>query len=305
MLMAVRVVSLPATARRMKNGAISWGASMSSPRVLLTSAEVRSLRGCWRRSSASSFMMVTSWTPAPIRASPMSRPCSISGSPAPRMTLVASSTVSNSLRGMPIMSQMMRSGNGREIASTRSTSPFSHISSITSVQTVSTESSTACSSRGAKERPTMPRWRAWRGLSMAMNDPKNSMVSAGMSKMLTEPLPEQKSCGRLADLEDVGVPGRRVEGELLVEDRVLHGRLEERCLRAQLCEGGHPGPERQSPELGVDERQALRAHCGSPRPGTATEALRDSTAPHPGPHPARFRTPSLRAPRPSARPAPR
>ena len=44
-LIAVRVVSLPATARRMKNGAISCGASMSSPTSLWTSADVRSSVG--------------------------------------------------------------------------------------------------------------------------------------------------------------------------------------------------------------------------------------------------------------------
>ena len=49
---------------------------------------------------------------------------------------------------------------------------------------------------GVNERATMPRWRAWRGSSMLMNDPKNSSASAGMSGIDTAPLPEQKSCGR-------------------------------------------------------------------------------------------------------------
>ncbi len=44
-----------------------------------------------------------------------SLPAIMSGSPPPRMMLVASSTVWNSLRGMPIMSQMMSSGNGCDI----------------------------------------------------------------------------------------------------------------------------------------------------------------------------------------------
>jgi len=109
---------------------------------------------------------------------------------------VASSTVLNSLRGMPIMSQMMSSGNGCDTTSTRSTSPSSHMSSSTSVQIVSTESSTPASCRGVKDRPTMPRCRAWRGSSMAMNEPKNSRASAGMSAMLVDPWPEQKSAGR-------------------------------------------------------------------------------------------------------------
>ena len=111
------------------------------------------------------------------------------------MTLVASSTVWNSLRGMPIMSQITSSGNGCEIASTRSTSPFSHMPSMTSAQITSTESRTPWSCRGVNDRDTMPRWRAWRGSSMPMNEPKNSMASAGMSAIDVEPRPEQKSFG--------------------------------------------------------------------------------------------------------------
>ena len=108
---------------------------------------------------------------------------------------MASNTVLNSDRGMPIMSQITRSGNGAEIVSTRSTSPFSHMSSMTSVQMRSTESSTDSSRRGVKARETMPRWRACRGSSMLMNDPKNSMASAGMSGIDTAPWPEQNSLG--------------------------------------------------------------------------------------------------------------
>ena len=82
---------------------------------------------------------------------------------------MASSTVSNSLRGMPIMSQMISSGNGCESTSTRSTSPRSQNPSITSVQIVSTESSTPASSVGVNVLATIRRWWAWRGLSMLMN----------------------------------------------------------------------------------------------------------------------------------------
>ena len=120
----------------------------------------------------------------------------MSGSPAPRMTLVARSTVLNSLRGMPIMSQITSSGNGCEIVSTRSTSPFSHMPSMTSLQVRSTESSRLRRWAGVKVRATMPRWRACRGSSMTMNDPKNSIASAGRSGIEVEPRPEQKSSGR-------------------------------------------------------------------------------------------------------------
>ena len=83
--------------------------------------------------------------PAPKSAVSTSPPPVISGSPEPRITFVASRTVLNSLRGMPIMSQMTSSGNGCDSTSTRSTSPFSQKSSITSAQIVSTESSSPCS----------------------------------------------------------------------------------------------------------------------------------------------------------------
>ncbi len=73
-----------------------------------------------------------------------------SASPPLRITLVASSTVPNSLRGIPIMSQMINSGNGWESTSTRSTSPRSQNPSITSVQIDSTDSRTPCNCVGVK-----------------------------------------------------------------------------------------------------------------------------------------------------------
>ena len=96
---------------------------------------------------------------------------------------------------MPIMSQITSSGNGAEMVSTRSTSPCSQMPSMTSSQIVATESSTDSSRRGVNARDTMPRWRAWRGSSMLMNDPKNSMASMGRSGMATAPWPEQNSLG--------------------------------------------------------------------------------------------------------------
>ena len=94
------------------------------------------------------------------------------------------------------MSQITSSGNGCDSTLTRSASPCSQNWSSTSEQIVSTESSTPCNCRGVNERDTMPRWRAWRGSSMLMNDPKNSSASGGRSGIDTAPLPEQKSFGR-------------------------------------------------------------------------------------------------------------
>ena len=70
---AVLVVSFPATARRMKNGPSSSGASRWPSTSAWTSAEVRSSVGFFRRSSASSFISPTSVAPAPSRASNGSR----------------------------------------------------------------------------------------------------------------------------------------------------------------------------------------------------------------------------------------
>ena len=47
--------------------------------------------------------------------------------------------------------------------------------------------------RGVNERATMPRWRAWRGSSMVMNEPKNSSASAGMSGMRHRALARSRS----------------------------------------------------------------------------------------------------------------
>ena len=67
---------------------------------------------------------------------------------------------------------------------------------MTVIQWLVPESRTPASCRGVNERATMPRWRAWRGSSIVMNEPKNSAASAGMSWIVVEPWPEQKSSGR-------------------------------------------------------------------------------------------------------------
>ncbi len=189
-LSAVRVVSLPATASRMKNEPSSWGVSTSSSTSALRSAVVRSSPGFDRLNSASSFISCTRVMPAPMIAGIGSSPTN-SASPPPRILFVASSTVRYSLRGMPIMSQMIRSGNGCAMSATKSVSPFSHMASITSSAMTATSSITFDSCLGVNRRETMPRKRAWRGSSIVMNDPKNSAASGGMSAIDVEPWPEQ------------------------------------------------------------------------------------------------------------------
>ena len=51
----------------------------------------------------------------------------------------------------------------------------------------------------------MPRWRACRGSSMLMNDPKNSSASSGMSGIDTAPLPGAEVQRPAADLDHLGV----------------------------------------------------------------------------------------------------
>ena len=148
--MALRVVSLPATASSTKNEVISSGVSMSSSRLWCTSFDVRSFVGFWRRSSISSPISAANAMPASSSLAITSPSPTYSGSPPPRMTLVASRTVLNSLRGIPIMSQMISSGYGCDSTSTRSASPCSQNPSITSVQMDCTESSTPASSVGVK-----------------------------------------------------------------------------------------------------------------------------------------------------------
>ena len=128
--MALRVVSLPAATSRMKNDAISAGLRLSPSTSAVTSAVVRSSWGSFIRASASSVTsMARSWAAA---SSAAMIPASVwsgtySGSPSPRMTLVRSKMNFSWLRGMPIMSTMIRSGSVAATSVTKSPSPRSMI----------------------------------------------------------------------------------------------------------------------------------------------------------------------------------
>ena len=137
-----------------------------------------------------------------------------SGSVKPRMTFVRSNTNSSWLRGMPIMSRMIRSGSRAATSVTKSPSPRSAISSTISAATPSTSAFISPSCRGVNPRDTMRRMRACRGSSRLIIDPKNSMKSGGRSAMFV-PLPEQNSSGCRLACDDVGVPGQRPVGRLL------------------------------------------------------------------------------------------
>ena len=94
-LMALRVVSLPATTNRMKNEASSASVSDSPSTLPLTRAEVRSSVGCSRRSAARPRMSSARSLPAFMKASTGSSPSgTYSVSPKDKMMLERLKTVS-------------------------------------------------------------------------------------------------------------------------------------------------------------------------------------------------------------------
>ncbi len=99
------------------------------------------------------------------------------------------------LSGIPIMSQMIPSGSGAAISVTKSHSPFSITASTSSVARRSTSCWSVPSALGVKPRETMRRSRPWRGSSMLIIEPKNSLSSSGRSGIWV-PLPEQKRSDR-------------------------------------------------------------------------------------------------------------
>ena len=94
-LMALRVVSLPATTSRMKKDATSASVSCSPSTFVLTRAEVTSSVGCSRRTWARSSISMLSCCAAVMKATMGSPPSgTYSGSPFDRITFEALNTVS-------------------------------------------------------------------------------------------------------------------------------------------------------------------------------------------------------------------
>ena len=117
-----------------------------------------------------------------------------SSSARPRMMLVRSKMNRSWLRGMPIMSTMIRSGSVAATSVTKSPSPRSITSSTIAAAVASTSPFMRSSCLGVKPRETMRRMRACLGSSMLIIEPRNSRNSVGMSGMLV-PDPEQKTAG--------------------------------------------------------------------------------------------------------------
>ena len=113
-LIALRVVSLPATTSRMKNDPNSCGVSCSPSTSASIMIDVMSSRGVARRSSPSAWAYCeharARWPSGPRSVPPNS------GSPAPRIDVrPARRSCAVSSAGMPIMSQMISSGSGAAI----------------------------------------------------------------------------------------------------------------------------------------------------------------------------------------------
>ena len=175
-LIALRVVSLPATTRRMKNDANSALVSRSPSTSACMSTLVMSSRGDAVRSSPSAWAYCESSIAADISTSMV---VPYSGSPMPRMTFESSNMRRLSASGMPIMSQMIFSGSVAAISCTKSQAPAGATSATMRRAWARTFSSSAATMRGVKPRFTSLRSLVCRGASMLIMDPKNSSSSIG------------------------------------------------------------------------------------------------------------------------------
>ena len=169
-----------------------------------------------------------------------SRPPSMSGSPAPRMTLVASSTVPNSLRGMPIMSQMTSSGNGCESASTRSTSPCSHmlVDHFGADRLDRVEHAPASCLGRERAGDDAPLSRVSRVVHVDERPEELQRLRRHVGDRHGTP-PRAEVLGPPADLDDLRVAGRDPERLGQTRHRVLERRGEERADLAELGEARH------------------------------------------------------------------
>ena len=193
-VIALRVVSLPATTKRIKKLPNSWLVSRSPSTTACIITLVRSSVGFASRASPSAWAYENMPMAASINFSKLPPK---SGSPAPKIVFVHSNICRSSSAGMPIISQIICNGNRAAIASTKSNS-WSANSSMTESIIVRaftfTYSSMRAISRGVKPFETIERSRKCFGSSMLIIEPKNSLSSCERS-MMFEPLPLQKSCG--------------------------------------------------------------------------------------------------------------
>ena len=180
-LMALRAVSLPATARRMRPRRCSEPGA--SPRSLCTRAEVRSSCGFARtflgepvhqhKEAHAGVHERRHGVPSPMKSGRRHRG-SICG-PEHGVELAA---------GMPTASQIT-SRERLDRVSTARPPLLAHMPSMTSVQIVHRVEH-VLQLLGVNDLDDA-RWRAWRGSSMLMNEPKKSSASTGRSGMAVAP----------------------------------------------------------------------------------------------------------------------
>ena len=120
-----------------------------------------------------------------------------SGSAPDKMMLVLARTMPYWSSGMPIMSQMIFSGNRAATFATKSHGPVASRSSTVEAATRRTSSSNFAISRGLNARETIRRSRACLGSSMLIIEPKYSLNSTGRSGMLVAPCAEENTSGCL------------------------------------------------------------------------------------------------------------
>ncbi len=185
-LIAFRVVSFPATTSRMKKDANSAGVSRSPSTSACMRTLVMSSPGLAMRASPSACAYCDNSTAAFMRTSIVTP---YSGSPMPRITFESSNIRRLSASGMPIMSQMIASGSGPAISSTKSQVPLGATVRTMRRAVERTVSSSEATTRGVKPRFTSFRSFVCRGASMLIMEPKNSSSSTGRSPMF-DPRPE-------------------------------------------------------------------------------------------------------------------
>ena len=136
-----------------------------------------------------------------------------SGSVKPRMTLVRSKTNCSWLRGMPIMSRMIRSGSRAATSVTKSASPRSAISSTISAATPSTSAFIEPELPG-REPPGHDAAHAGVAGVVHVDHRPEELDELGRQVGDVGALARAEQLGVPAGLDDVGVPGDGVVGRL-------------------------------------------------------------------------------------------
>lgn len=209
----------------------------------------------------------------PIRSSMSS---TYSGSVKPRITFVRSNTNCSWLRGMPIMSRMIRSGRRAATSVTKSHVPRSAISSTISRATPSASAFISPSCLGVKPRDTMRRMRAWRVVEV--DHRAEELDEVGRQVGDVGALARAGQLGVAAGVHDVGVPRHRVAGRLgdAHAGQAGEDHLGDGPFPAQQGERLGPLVERARPPVEVGQVDLAHRGC---RPGATVVDGRQAMTP--------------------------